>query len=199
MARQSKNRKLREAIAVVGEGVTEWCYFENLKRKEHLTIHLKPELPSHSGWQAVVSKAKMLLVQEFDKVYCIIDYDTIVAERQIGKYEKLKHGCSPKIVFIENNPCFEIWFLLHFRYSSKPYVNCDSVSLDLKRFILEYAKTEQYFIRKEMYSFLLPLLPTALENAKRLSEEKGIGSVELTPYFPKSEMERVLKYILSLP
>jgi hypothetical protein len=39
MARYSKNRKEKYSIAIVGEGETEWHYFDNLRAEKRYSLN----------------------------------------------------------------------------------------------------------------------------------------------------------------
>ncbi|GAB3347084.1 hypothetical protein GCM10027566_00830 [Arachidicoccus ginsenosidivorans] len=50
MARRDKKRNFKRRVAVVGDGVTEKIYFEQLKELERIKdVLIKPELPSKSS------------------------------------------------------------------------------------------------------------------------------------------------------
>lgn len=43
-----------------------------------------------------------------------------------------------------SNPCFEIWYLLHFRYSTKLYGSNEEVIKELGSYISDYSKVKMY-------------------------------------------------------
>lgn len=77
-----QRRKLKKAIAIVGEGPTEWFYFEYIRKDRRYTFTLKPELPGHSDFSALFRKAKDLVNQSYDLVFCVLDLDTIAQNTQ---------------------------------------------------------------------------------------------------------------------
>ena len=64
---------------------------------------------------------------------------------------------------IASNPCFEVWFMCHFGYSTKQYISSDELLKDLCKKIKGYAKS-----RDDIYDLLLPKLDEAIKNAKKL-------------------------------
>jgi len=159
----------RETIAVIGEGITEREYFKSLKQYEKLNFKFKPDIPKHSDIKSIISKAESLS-ESYDLVYCIIDLDRILLNsKELDFYNKNK--CKNKnIIFIENNPCFEIWLLLHFELSARSYANCSNLISILKKYIPDYNKSFVYFANKEIYKLLKPKLEYALKNSIRLEK-----------------------------
>ena len=70
------------------------------------------------------------------------------------------------IQFIASNPTFEIWFLLHFRYTSKYYADGKEVISDLKKYIPDYEKNKDAFLLCE------DRMAEALKNAVKLNKQK---------------------------
>jgi hypothetical protein len=196
MARRSKIKKLRTSVAVIGEGITERCYFENLKKDENLKYKLKPDLPSTSNFQKIFQKARQLLKNEYNYVYCIIDLDVIYNDNNIkNKYQNLKNKLPSNIIVLECMPCFEIWFLLHFKYTTRIFQNYNDLEPILLNHITDYSKNEQYFNSKELYSFLKNKLTTAIKYSKKLntSYKPHIHSI----FFTKCEIYKIIESLLS--
>lgn len=61
----------------------------------------------------------------------------------------------------------EVWFLLHFRYTTKEYANGDAVISDLKKCIPEYEKN------KDIYGLCRFRTKDAISNADRLVKYYG--------------------------
>jgi hypothetical protein len=171
MRKKNKLSHIRKTIAVIGEGLTEREYFKSLKHHEKLPFKFKPDIPKHSDIWSIVSKAEEL-ANYFDFVYCIIDLDRILPNKQeYGFYRKIKNR-QKNIVFIENNPCFELWILLHFEFSTRDYDNCGSLTAILKKHIPDYVKSFKYLENRDLYGLLSSKLELAIRNALML--EKAI-------------------------
>jgi hypothetical protein len=157
----------KETIAVIGEGITEREYFKSLKQHEKLDFKFKPDIPKHSDIKSIISKAESLC-EIYDLVYCIIDLDRILLNsRELDFYNRNKSK-NKNIIFIENNPCFEIWFLLHFELSARAYENCPSLISILKKYIPDYCKSINYLNSRDLYHIFRPKLEYALKNSIRL-------------------------------
>ncbi len=170
MARRKNKVESRLAVAVLGEGITEREYFKSLKKHKKLSFKFKPEIPKHSDINNIVNKAKDLSLA-YDIVFCIIDLDRILAnKKEKNLYYRLK-AQNKQIKFIEHNPCFEIWLLLHFEYSSREYLSCNQLINHLKKYISDYQKSENYLEKKDLYFYLQDKLTIAYTHALRLRKE----------------------------
>ena len=104
-----------------------------------------------------------------------IDNDPLKAEKIS---ELIQANTNRAISFVTSNPTFEIWFLLHFRYTTKAYPNGDAVIDDLKKYIPDYEKN------KDVYSLCCDKLEEAIRNADKLEtyhKGKGWPSTDCNP------------------
>lgn len=190
MARYTKTKKFKPAIAVIGEGITEQIYFAQLKQYEEINFTLKPALPKHSSIKSIVDKAIELIEKEYDHVFCVFDLDEVNRNPVIRKeYERLKRDyANDRISFIENNPCMEFWFLLHYRRTNRQFENYNQLEKTLKQHIPDYEKTKKYLTAKNIYAFLKEHQSTAKENAEH-------GMAHAAPTSSKSEVHHILDYL----
>ena len=153
MSRRTVSRRVRKSIAIIGEGLTEYRYVDDLRTTERYRFSLVPGIPKHSDIDDIVRLARERVSAGYDYVLCLIDMDVIE-----GNYDKMEHYCAlkndnPKIIFVESSPCTEYWFLMHFMpgSSSKEYANYDAVAQELKKHIPNYDKTEAFFNKTHIY------------------------------------------------
>ena len=66
---------------------------------------------------------------------------------------------------IVSSPCFEIWYLCHYDYSTKAFGSNEEVINELKKRIPQYDKNKE-----DMYELLRPMQDNAVQNAKRLEK-----------------------------
>ncbi len=95
-----------------------------------------------------------------------------------------------RIAFIVSCPCIELWFLLHFGYTSA-YMDNNQVIAKLKEYYPEYEKN------RDIYSKIFDKTMTAIKNAKKLEKyqiDKGnyIQTVEGNPH---TEVYKVIEEI----
>ncbi len=171
MSMRQGSRTARKSIAIIGEGLTEYRYVDDMRTTERYRFSLVPGIPKHSDVDDIVRLAQVRMNAGYDYVLCLIDMDVIE-----GNHEKKEHYLAlkrenPKIIFVESNPCTEYRFLMHFmpKPSSKEFVNYDAVAQELKKHIPNYEKTEAFFNKTHIYRELKE--KGNLEHAKELSRE----------------------------
>lgn len=156
MTRKTENRNVRKSIAIIGEGLTEYRYVDDMRTTERYRFSLVPGIPKHSDIDDIVRLAKERIDAGYDYVLCLIDMDVIEGNHdKMEHYQALKRD-NPKIIFVESSPCTEYWFLMHFmpRPSSKEYADYDAVAQELKKHIPNYDKTEVFFNKTHIYKEL---------------------------------------------
>jgi len=200
MARVKKPKETRKSYAIIGEGISEFFYFDEFRTTEKellrkYNITLKPDKPKHPDYKDIIAKAESLLAKDYDVVFCLIDMDYINADtaqkqnysleksRAISRYEE------GSLFFIESNPAFEFWFLLHFLYTDRQFRNCDAVIAELKKTgrIEDYEKTRDYFSKKNLYQALLSNLGVAIKNGDKSivahAKNKDSSYTEISSFF----------------
>lgn len=147
------SRRARKSIAIIGEGLTEYRYVDDLRTTERYRFSLVPGIPKHPDIDDIVRLAQERVSAGYDYVLCLIDMDVIE-----GNHDKMEHyralkNDNPQIIFVESSPCTEYWFLMHFMPgpSSKEYANYDAVAQELKKHIPNYDKTEAFFNKTHIY------------------------------------------------
>jgi len=150
---------MRQSIAIIGEGLTEWFYFDQLRIAKHYSFTLAPDFPKHSDLDEMMALVKKKLCKGYDIIICLIDMDIICADPCVkAKYDRYRkeYAKEKSVKFIETNPCTELWFLLHFltRLSTKQYSCYQDLLPDLKKHIPNYEKNEKFFKRINLYRYL---------------------------------------------
>jgi len=157
LARNKEKRSSYERVLIVCEGKkTEPNYFRELVNCLELNLaNVEVDGKCDSSPSSVVKYAKKMYRQEnktgngFDKVFCVFDKDMhSTYNSALIKIDKI----IPKNVFSAANsvPCFEYWLLLHFEFTTKPFVangaksSCAKVIDNLKKHLPAYAKGDRY-------------------------------------------------------
>lgn len=75
----------------------------------------------------------------FDRVFCVFDKDR--HHDYADALQKIEH-MTPRDVFcaIPSVPCFEYFLLLHYEYTTSPFVNAQQAMRALKKHIVDYDK-----------------------------------------------------------
>ena len=153
MSMRQVNRRVRKSIAIIGEGLTEYRYVDDMRTTERYRFSLVPGIPKHSDIDDIVNLAKERVNAGYDYVLCLIDMDVIESSHdKMAHYRSLKKDNS-KIIFVESSPCTEYWFLMHYMPgpSSKEYADYNAVAQELKKHIPDYDKTETFFNKTHIY------------------------------------------------
>ena len=144
--RNSFRRVRRPIIFLVAEGKnkTETLYFRDFGQDVNRIIKFAPG--NHTDPVNMVNELKSYIAEnDFsqdlgDKAYCLIDADVNPAKNeQIAKAEELAKRAGIEIVL--SVPCFEIWFLSHFNFSTKQYTSSAEVVAELQKYIPGYRKS----------------------------------------------------------
>lgn len=194
MGRSSKNRPVRDTVALVGDGQTERIYFADVRdvdRPAGLTI--QPDYPRKLGsYIGVLERATALKNDGFNHVFALIDLDKIIQDNRTAEYQHAKAMAEKVgIIVLENNPCFEIWLLLHFVHTGRLFKNCSGVVTELRKHIPDYTKGEKFLNAAGLYRKYKPqLMETAIVNAKRLETDRA-GQDTL---YPRAETFRFFEW-----
>ena len=191
---------VKKSIAIIGEGETEWWYFETLRVACRYKFKVAPDFPQHSDIPHMAKLAEDYVKRETDYVACLVDMDRLImVPAEMATYQKLKKKSSRNVIWIETNPCTEFWFLLHFlpQLSMKHYDSCEDVLPDLHDYMPGYEKTARYFRKNNLYKYLTEHsdLQRAIGYAKELSRLSEATPKDRIAY---SQMHRVFELIASM-
>lgn len=191
------------SIAIIGEGETEWFYFDALRTAKRYPFKIAPAFPQHADIAHFVKMATQFVNEGYDHVVCLIDMDRLLTHpAEMASYRSLRAKTEkryPSIEFIETSPCTEFWFLLHFLpgLPCKHAISYNDLIPDLQRYLPGYEKTRHYFRRTNIYNYLCengsPEL--AMQNAERLSV---LAKKNPTDQISYSEIHKVFKIIDSM-
>jgi predicted small metal-binding protein len=197
--RNKHNRKPKKVILISYEGnnKTEKNYFDNFSgRNKEFVIKSVPGNetdPINLVKQTIKQvKSLALVLSDDDMAFCVFDTDTTIEKnKQIDVAIKLakKH----KIVPIISSPCVEIWFLLHYEYTTSVMSNEDVIN----KLVKHYSKYEK---NCNIYEDLKDKTLIAIKNAKKLEKyqkenDKILQKVETNPY---TEMYKIIEILKKL-
>jgi len=189
------NAVKRKSIAIIGEGETEWFYFDSLRTYRRYNLKIAPDFPRHSDIEHMKALVDRYVEEGYDYVICLVDMDRIFSTpAEQKKYNKLK--LKKGVMFLETNPCTEFWFLLHFlpHLSEKRYNSQENLIRELQKYMPGYQKTKHYFKRVSLYQYLCEHgdLNRAMINADKLAEYCKKNPEDKIAY---SEVQKVIRLI----
>jgi hypothetical protein len=144
-SRKGVSRRARNVVLVVTEGETERKYFNGFKKRD---CDVEIKVPNSRPTDALnlvkfcVNQMKQngLDLEEGDVAICAFD---ILGNDASHLEEAFSMAESNGIILALSNPCFELWYLLHFREVDHK-VNCKEAEMLLNDFIPGYRKAEDY-------------------------------------------------------
>ena len=69
---------VKKSIAIIGEGETEWWYFETLRVACRYKFKVAPDFPQHSDIPHMAKLAEEYVKRDTDYVVCLVDMDRLL-------------------------------------------------------------------------------------------------------------------------
>ena len=195
--RKVRKQKSKILIAVEGNNKTEKIYFNNFEdSKKNFDISYA------RGNNTDPLKLVQMLIKEIkdndldllddDMAFCIFDTDIDPNKNKVI-VNAIKLANKNNIKIITSSPCIELWFLLHYEYSTASMSN-DEVIKKLKNYYPKYKKNIN------IYPDIKDKMDIAINNAKKLERYQKdnnvkIGTVEANP---STEIYKVIEYLINI-
>lgn len=192
--KRKQKKKLKPSYYVFVEGKTEETYLNEFRCYElnnKIKINIDPKLKSCDALVSdkksvddVIKKLRDAKQEGYDKVFYVFDKDVLLAQdnnttkgkqkpSEKLKVMKEKLEKDKNIIILENSPCFELWFLLHFIFTTRSFNNCDDVVDELKKHDSSYRKC------KIIYQEYRDKLEFAIRNAEQLDREETESKAQI--------------------
>ena len=192
-----RNPKAKIIIAVEGKNKTEKIYFSNFDdgKKEYSISFAKGNYTDPLNLVNMLIKEITKIgidLDDGDEAYCIFDTDTNPNKNKMIR-EATKLAKENGIKVITSTPSFELWFLLHYEYTTASMTNNELI----KKLKLHYPK---YAKNVDIYHDIKDMIECAIKRAKELEKyqldnKKIIGTVEANPYTEVYKLiEKITKY-----
>ena len=95
---------VRKSIAIIGEGETEWWYFDTLRIACRYKFKVAPDFPQHSDISHMAKLAEDYVKRDTDYVVCLVDMDRLLSvPAEMATYQQLKKNCPRNVMLIETN------------------------------------------------------------------------------------------------
>lgn len=199
-------RTVTKSVAIIGEGETEWFYFDSLRITCRYPFKVAPDFPQHSDIKHILKLVESYLnKQQYDFIVCLFDMDRLLqqpSEMRLYTNAKKKYGAKKyagRVMFIETNPCTEFWFLLHFlpNVVCRQYESYEQLLPELQKHMPGYEKTKRYFIKTNLYKYLTEHgdLERAVQNSEKLCQLCQKSPKDLKAY---SEIHKVIELLKTI-
>lgn len=180
-------------ICAEGKNKTEKIYFSELFRNNK-KYRVRFTSSTETDPVGIVESAVQYINKEElnfnngDLAFCVIDTDTN-SSKQTQISEAITLADSNNIELLLSNPCFEVWFLQHFRYSTKSYLTSDEALKDLQSYIPNYKKN------LNIYNTIADKQQLAIKHAKTLEKyHTDLGRKNKTmPCNPSTEIYKIVE------
>lgn len=194
--RGKNTRNSRSVFLIIAEGKnkTETLYFSNyqMQGREYSIKFVKAgnNTDAESLYNTICSKWEELGLSEDrgDRGFVILDIDNDDSKAQ-KVVTLIKKNKNPAISFVVSNPAFEIWFLIHFRFTTKFYKDGNAVIADLLKFIPDYEKS------KDCFSLINDKTAIAIQNSSKLRsvyDEQTWPSIACNP---RTDVDQLVKLL----
>ena len=173
--KRNRNNRERKSIVVIGcegKNKTEKIYLRNYSSRKCILKFSTGNATDPVGMAEDLIrfiKNEDINKKYGDKIYLLIDMD--VNQHKQQQVMQAKKMCDEYgIEIIISNPTFELWYILHFEYTTKTYQSSQEVKKDVKTKIRDYTESMNVFPIIKKQTML------AIENSKTLEkyqEENG--------------------------
>ena len=178
--RGSRRRKVKPVTLIVTEGSqTEprnFDYFRTRQKNIEIQIIGNKQKGSRTDYLSLVKKAieyknkNQISTSYGDQIWIVADGDVNynnpdpirLKNTQLMNARNL--AAKNDINIALSNPCFELWYLMHFKYSTSYLKDYNAVASLLKNYISDYDK------KFDIAEILSPHLTNAIHNAAKLED-----------------------------
>ena len=195
---RGNNKRRQKAVYLIiaeGKNKTETYYLLNFQDQDKAyTMRFAKagnNTDAESLYKTLVAKWEELGLseQDGDKGYIVVDIDN--DEKKAQKVAKLiRDNSISSIRFIVSNPTFEIWFLMHFKYTTKHFKNGDAVIDDLQKYIPNYDKNV------DCYPYCIDKTLVAIRNCEKLDAYHGEEQWPSVDCNPRTDVVDLIKELI---
>lgn len=168
-SRQKKRRiNFREErklilLGVEGKNRSEFLYFKNFNSLQN-RYRIKKVFGNNTHLQGIINEMKTYIknngLSDGDLLYCLFDMD--FDKNKMKNIQKIIKENKLPIRFLPSNPCFEVFLLFHFMFTTKQFENFGQLERELKKHLPNYRKGENYF------ELLEPLADVCIKNCDKV-------------------------------
>lgn len=202
LSRRLPSRTVSKSILIVCEDSKSSCdYFEKFRKELKLSsVHVEVcGKECGSAPTSVVDFAKQKkesqtspIRDEYDNVFCVVDVDEHPPKTLKKAIQKARDN---DLTLIISNPCFEYWYILHFKYTGTAYTNRPKLYQELSIHLGcegRYDKAKCYFDKIYRHT------DTAIKNAKQILSSHWQYEQDPIKCNPSTHVHRVIENIKSI-
>ncbi len=194
--RPTRERRKIIVVGTEGNNKTEEIYLRSLEKKQskyHFIFADGNDTDAVNIVKSTIKKARAEGISNRNGDFSVSIFDLDTEKSKENQYLRAKAIAEGKnIMLISSNPCFELWFLEHFCFTTKPFNGSVNLIKELKSFIPDYTKNHGVF--DELYS----KLNDAIMNCERLDKyHLANGASEQLQFCnPQTEVYKLVKRVM---
>ena len=157
-------------IVPEGKNATERKYFDHFRLQQNcpyaIIIRKAGNRTSPQGLLRIAETAwEELELQEEngDCAYIVLDLDC--KAEKLETINSLQEHAKTPIRFIMSNPCFEVWYLMHYQSSVGTCQTSGQILRQLRKHVPNYQK------KSDVAENLIPKTPKALDNWRKVKQQ----------------------------
>ena len=201
--RTAQRKKLKKTILIVCEGEkTERNYLDSLKREETISQVFAITIVGGKGGSRsqIIERAINQKAQRkgMDIVLCVLDTESLeTMQAKADLAAARQEAAHNDITLYLSNPAFEVWFLAHFKRTSRSFRNCEAIIVELdkewrKAFRQPYDKSDD-----KVYRRLAGRTQDAITNAKNVAEIYHREKPDIAERNSSTDFYRLVERLLS--
>ncbi|MBW8015353.1 MAG: RloB domain-containing protein [Planctomycetes bacterium] len=206
----------REALRTVGKTVLIVCedaksstdYFKKLRSK----LNIKPVKVEVCGEECgsdprsvvnYANKRKDAAVispvgDKYDETFCVIDIDKHQADNLNAAIQKARDN---DIDLIISNPCFEYWYVLHFKKTGSAYNHHRDAQREFRDILRLEFNDKRYEYNKsgcQFFNIIYPKTGTAIDNSRSILKSQHKGETDLSKCNPSTHVHRIAECMMEM-
>jgi len=131
---------------------------------------------------------KSITKAAYEVVYCVIDVEAPVPHESLARaIDKAKGN---KLDVILSNPCFEYWYILHFRKTSAPFNTSRDAKSALGQEHSAYCEGDT-----TIFKVIYDKTSDAIKHSKEVLKEQHNNAEDLRNYNPSTHVHRIVEYL----
>jgi hypothetical protein len=191
--RRPGSKPPRSVTLIVCEGETEQLYFKAARQRYRLT---SAEIVIADNTRGSAPESVVQLAEEryrdndgYDKVFCVFDRDGHESyQRARDRVLHLRTRTKNPLPIDDaiSFPCFEVWILLHYERTDRPFNRCTDVVQRIRQTHIQgYEKADE-----DVAGVLMDRVEVALANAEWLA-----ARAQITNYNPFTAVQAVIRHL----
>lgn len=201
--RREAFKEPRKSILIVCEGEkTEPIYFNALKdrlRMAMVDVEIVGEgaapitvvnraIALREDRKDIVRKSKSLTKTEYEIIYCVIDVEVPTPHESLAN--AVSKAKDNKLDVILSNPCFEYWYILHFRKTSAPFSRSRDAKSALRQQHPAYSESDT-----TIFNVVYPKTSDAIKHSKEVLKEQHNEAEDLSNCNPSTHVHKIAEYL----